>query len=255
MAKEYAAKIGIDFASTPFSPKEVDFLVDELDAPFIKVASMDLVNYPFLDYIARKQRPVILSTGMGEAYEIDRAVRTIERAGNRQIALLHCVSLYPPKDSDVDLRNLDTLRQLYPEYPIGFSDHTLGVTIPLAAVARGARIVEKHFTLDKEMEGWDHKVSAVPSELRTLCTESARIVNALGSARILVREDAARIQSFRRSAVTTRALKKGDVIAKGDIAFKRPATGIAPEYLDFIIGRTVSEDLPSDYPLTPDQLV
>jgi len=152
--KKFADQQGIDCTSTPFSKHEADFLVDVLDAPFIKVASMDLNNYPFLEYLAKKSKPIVLSTGLSELYEIDQAIRTIEEAGNIQISVLHCVSIYPPKDEQVNLNNIETLQKLYPNYPIGFSDHTLGIAIPLASVAKGACIIEKHFTLDKNMPGW-----------------------------------------------------------------------------------------------------
>ena len=156
----YCREAGIHFSSTPFSLPEVDFLVEDCAAPFVKVASMDLDNHSFLQQIASRGKPVVLSTGLGTLAEIDQAVRAIEETGNRRIVLLHCVSNYPPDDSDVNLRNIDMLRDNYPDYPVGFSDHTIGTAIPLAAVARGAAVIEKHFTLDKGMEGWDHKVSA-----------------------------------------------------------------------------------------------
>jgi len=143
--KKYADQVGIDFTSTPFSKSEVDFLVNDLDVNFIKVASMDLNNYPLLKYIAMKGKPIILSTGLSNLSEIDTAVRTIEAAGNHQIIILHCVSLYPPEDQQVNLRNMDTLAQAY-SYPVGFSDHTLDTCIPLAAIARGACLAAKNTT-------------------------------------------------------------------------------------------------------------
>ncbi|HYC85307.1 MAG TPA: N-acetylneuraminate synthase family protein [Chryseosolibacter sp.] len=253
--KKFADELGIDCTSTPFSPKEVDFLVGTLKAPFIKVASMDLNNYPFLDYIARKGKPIVISTGLSELYEIDKAIRTIERAGNRQIVILHCISIYPPKDSQVNLNNIDTLRQLYPAYPIGFSDHTLGTTIPVSSVVKGVCLIEKHFTLDKNMEGWDHKVSANPEELKTICTETKRVRAALGTGRIEVQEKSDRIESFRRSIVTTRPIKAGEVLRREDLDFKRPASGIPPEYLDMIVGRVARVDLEFDKPFTLKELL
>ena len=160
MMKKFADDVGIDCKSTPFSKDEADFLVDRMNSPFIKVASMDLNNYPFLEYLAKKNKPVVISTGLSELYEIDKAIKTIENTGNKKIAILHCVSTYPPVDADVHLNNIKTLMAAYPEYPVGFSDHTLGTAISLASVALGVCLIEKHFTLDKNMEGWDHKVSA-----------------------------------------------------------------------------------------------
>jgi sialic acid synthase SpsE len=253
--KKLAVELDIDCTSTPFSKREVDFLVDELKAPFIKVASMDLNNYPFLDYIGRKGKPVVISTGLSEFYEIDKAIRTLEQTGNRQIVILHCVSIYPPKDIQVNLNNIDTLRSQYPSYPIGFSDHTLGITIPIASVVKGVCLIEKHFTLDKNMEGWDHKVSANPEEMTMICSETKRVQEALGSTRIEVQEAPDRIQSFRRSIVTTRTIKAGEVIKREDLDFKRPATGISPEFMDQIIGRTAKNDLEFDKPFTKEELL
>ena len=208
----FAHSIGIDFTSTPFSKKEADFLVDKLQAPFVKVASMDLNNYPFLEYLAKKNKPMVISTGLSELYEIDRAIKTIENAGNSQIIILHCVATYPPVDKDVNLKNIKTLMQVYPEYPVGFSDHTIGTSIPLASVALGVCLIEKHFTLDKEMEGWDHKVSATKGDMIDIVNGSKRIVNAMGSYRISVTESDDKKREFRRSIVITKDMKKGDLI-------------------------------------------
>lgn len=253
--KKFADEIGIDCTSTPFSKKEVDFLVDILDAPFIKVASMDLNNYPFLNYIASKGKPVVISTGLSEAYEIDKAIRTIEETGNKQIVILHCVSTYPPKNEDVHLNNIDTLRTLYPDYPIGFSDHTLGFEVPLGSVAKGVCLIEKHFTLDKNMEGWDHKVSATPDEMKIIVGGSKKIFESMGSGRIAVTESKEKIESFRRSIVTARQIKKGEIIQLDDLEFKRPGDGISPEFLDFVVGRTAKVDLSFDKPIQKDQLI
>jgi N-acetylneuraminate synthase len=133
--KAFSDKVGIDCTSTPFSKKEADFLVEKLNTPFIKVASMDVNNYPFLAYLAAKGKPMIVSTGLSEVHEIDKAISVIEAEGNKEIFILHCVSTYPPMDADVHLNNIKTLMKMYPDYPIGFSDHTLGVAIPLAAGA------------------------------------------------------------------------------------------------------------------------
>lgn len=243
--KEYADNIGIDFASTPFSLREVDFLVDKLKANFVKIASMDLNNYGFIEYIAKKNKPIVLSTGLSTLSEIDKAVRTIESTGNSNLVLLHCVSLYPPDDCQVNLNNMDTLRKIYP-YPVGFSDHTLGYSIPLAAVAKGACVIEKHFTLDKDMFGWDHKVSADFQEMKIITSESKRIQKALGTSRIVVNENEERIAAFRRSIVAGQKIKKGTVITEDMLDFKRPAEGIEPEYVRFIVGKTAKRDIEYD---------
>jgi N-acetylneuraminate synthase len=252
--KRFADEIGIDCASTPFSKREVDIVVSGINSPFIKVASMDVNNYPFLEYIARQGKPVVLSTGLSELFEIDKAIKTIENAGNRQIVILHCVSNYPPKDENVNLNNIDTLQKLYP-YPIGFSDHTLGFSVSLAAVTKGACIIEKHFTLDKNLFGWDHKVSALPSELEIICSESKRIHRALGSYALKCEEDEERKAAFRRSIVSTRDIKAGERINEEDIDYKRPGSGISPEFTKFIVGRIAKKNIQKDQMILHEDLV
>jgi len=177
--------------------------------------------------------------------EIDKAIDTIEKAGNHKIILLHCVAIYPPKDDEINLNNIDTFQKLYP-YPIGFSDHSIGFSIPLAAAAKGACVIEKHFTLDKNMFGWDHKVSASCDEMKIICSETKRICKSLGQFRIITEENAERKAAFRRSIVCARNIRQGETIRDQDIDFKRPGTGIAPENIDFVIGRIARRDIPID---------
>jgi N-acetylneuraminate synthase len=243
--KKLADEIGIDCTSTPFSKKEVDFLVTKMKTPFIKVASMDLNNYPFLEYLAQQNLPIVISTGLSSLDEIEKAIQTIESVGNKQICILHCVSIYPPKDNEVNLRNIQTLQQLYP-YPIGFSDHTIGTSIPLASVVLGACLIEKHFTLDKNMEGWDHKVSADFNELSEICSQSKRICDALGSTRISTPENQEKKDAFRRSIVTTRSIKKGEIFTINDVDFKRPGEGLSPGELKYLLGKKANKDIESD---------
>ena len=145
-AKEYCENRGVAFCSSPFSPAEAD-LLEKLDVPFFKIASMDVVHTPFLRYVARKKRPMIVSTGMASLAEVEQAVQAIREEGNDNIVLLHCVSIYPPEDGDLRLRNIPMLRDAF-EVPVGYSDHSLGTPVPLAAVALGACVIEKHFTLE-----------------------------------------------------------------------------------------------------------
>lgn len=253
--KSFADEVGIDCSSTPFSPREADFLVDKMETPFIKVASMDLNNYPFLEYLAKKGKPMVISTGLSEMYEIDKAIKCIESAGNTNIVILHCVSTYPPVDTDVNLNNMKTLMSAYPEYNVGFSDHTIGIEIPLASAAMGACLIEKHFTLDKNMEGWDHKVSANKAELKAIVKGVKRINDALGSYRISAPESDEKKAEFRRSIVLTRALKAGEVIQAGDLDYKRPGTGLKPEMSDFVVGMKVNKDLPYDHIICKEDLI
>ena len=246
----FAAEIGIDCTSTPFNKKEADFLVNKMKTPFIKVASMDLNNYPFLEYLAKKGKPMIVSTGLSELYEIDKAIKTIENSGNNQIIILHCVATYPPMDGDVNLNNIKTLMSIYPKYPIGFSDHTIGTPVPLASVALGCCLIEKHFTLDKKMEGWDHKVSATKGEMKTIVDDSKRIAEAMGSFRISATEADEKKREFRRSIVITRDMNKGDIIKSEDIDYKRPGSGFDPEMTEFLIGCKINKDLSYDHIIT-----
>lgn len=251
--KEIADREQIDISSSPFSRSEVDFLVDKLNAPFIKIASMDVNNYPFLKYVAQKQVPIVMSTGLSELHEIDKAISTIEDAGNKQIIVLHCASNYPPDDAEVNLNKIKTYMKLYP-YPIGFSDHTLGTSIPLASVVFGVSVIEKHFTLDKQMEGWDHAVSANPEEMKRICSESKRIVKALGDYRIKPIESEEQRKAFRRSIVAARQLKAKETITENDILYKRPGSGIEPQATEFVVGRKVKRDYAEDELITWDGL-
>jgi N,N'-diacetyllegionaminate synthase len=244
-AKKHCDARGITFCSTPFSNEEAD-LLERLNVPFYKIASMDVGYLELLKHVARKLKPVVVSTGMATMGEIERAVATIRGEGNEQIALLHCVSIYPPDYGMIHLRNMLTLEQAF-AVPAGLSDHTLGTAIPLAATALGARIIEKHFTLDKEMEGWDHAISANPAEMKTIVEEGKNIFTALGSAQRRVSEaEMEKRKKFRRSLVTRRALQTGAVITKEDLTAKRPGTGISPEEIQYVIGRKAAQNLKPD---------
>tara|TARA_B100000900_G_scaffold413032_1_gene436065 strand:- start:866 stop:1915 length:1050 start_codon:yes stop_codon:yes gene_type:complete len=249
-----AKKNKIDFASTPFSNEEVNYLVKKLKPPFIKIASMDLNNYQFLEYVAKKNIPIVLSTGLSDLHEIDKAIKTIESTGNKKIVILHCVAIYPSPDTSINLRNIETLKKIYP-YPIGFSDHSIGFSIPLAATSMGVSIIEKHFTLDKAMFGWDHKVSCDYKELKIICEETKRISKSLGSSEIKVQEDSIRINEFRRSIVAKKPIKKGSVIKSKDVTFKRPGWGIEPEFVEFIINRKAKNNISKDTIIRLEDLV
>ena len=234
--KLYANELKIDFTTTPFSKSEVDFMVDKLDVDFIKIASMDVNNYSFLEYIASKGKPIVMSTGLSTLSEIDNAIRTIENTGNKDLILLHCVAIYPQKYKKINLKNIVTLKSIY-DYPIGYSDHSIGHEVCLAAVALGACLIEKHFTLDKNMEGWDHKISADPDEMSIITKSSKNVFEALGNKRISQTESKERINEFRRSIVAARDIKINEIFKENMIDFKRPGIGIQPEHKNFIIGK------------------
>lgn len=243
--KEYCDSIGIAFNSTPFSKQEVDLLVNQLNVPFIKVASMDLTNIPFLEYIATKGLPVVISTGLGTLADVSEAYNCLIKNGCPEVILLHCVSIYPPEDSQVNLNNIDMYRQTF-NCKVGYSDHTLGVIAPIMSISKGVCIIEKHFTLDKDMCGWDHKISADQNELLVICHAANVGYKMLGNYHKVVSEDSERREAFQRSIVASRHIKRGEVIRKDDIDFKRPGSGISPKYYQFIVGKKAKRDLMYD---------
>jgi N,N'-diacetyllegionaminate synthase len=243
--KKYCDKVGITFLSTGFSRNEID-LLEDLDILAFKIASMDVNYVQLLQYVASKHKPIILSTGMASLGEIERAIRVLREGKAGPIAILHCISIYPPKYETINLRNMETLKQAF-DVPVGFSDHSLGTAIPLAAIALGACIIEKHFTLDKTLTGWDHAISANPSELTTIVREGANIFHSLGSTRRVVNiEEMEKRKKFRRSIIIKRTMKKGEKIAIEDIDFKRPGTGIHPDETEYILGRSLIHDIECD---------
>lgn len=244
-AQARCAERGIAFCSTPFSPQEVDML-ESLDVPFFKIASMDVVHQPLLRYVARKMRPLVISTGMATLGEIEQAVDTVRAEGNNQIVLLHCVSIYPPEHKTIHLRNMETLQRAF-DCPVGFSDHTLGTAIPMAAIALGACIIEKHFTLDQDMEGWDHAISANPEQLRSIVEDGRAVFDALGSGRRTVSDaEMEKRKKFRRSLVARRVLTAGHVLTEADFDAKRPGTGVPPDAMQYVLGRKLNRTIEED---------
>ncbi len=243
---KYCNSIGIGFSSTPYSESEVDFLVD-INAPFIKIASMELNNPKFLRYIARKSVPIVLSTGMGETSEITRAVDTILESGNNQLILLHCISIYPAEESTINLNNIVGLRERFPQCPIGFSDHTLGDAIGVGATALGAAALEKHLTLDKKKIGMDNQMAMEPEALKEYVKKCRMVNTALGSKdRTVLEEEYKQRENMRRSLVATRNISAGEIISERDLYAKRPGTGIAPDKINTLIGRTAINDIEAD---------
>jgi N-acetylneuraminate synthase len=244
-ARDYCRKRNIAFCSSPFAPEEVD-LLEGLDVPFFKIASMDINNLPLLDYVARKNRPVVLSTGMATMAEMEQALEVLRAAGNNDVVLLHCISIYPPEYNTINLRNIPMLEQVF-DVPVGFSDHSLGTAIPLAAITLGACIIEKHFTLDKDMPGWDHAISADPEEMAVICAEGRNIHTALGgAARVVSADEMQKRVKFRRSLVARRDLPAGHVLSAGDLTAKRPGSGIAPSEIKYVLGRRLAGGVEGD---------
>lgn len=243
--KEYCDQVGIDFASTGFSKKEFDFLADDLNVPFLKVASMDVNNIPLLEYVGSKGKPVLISTGLFGLSDINSAISCLEKNGCKEIVILHCVSIYPPQDSEVNLNNIDTYKMLYP-YPIGYSDHTLGIVAPIMSLAKGVSVIEKHFTLDNDMVGWDHKISANPKQLEAICNAAKTGYKMLGTTEIVVNENEERRAAFQRSIVAARNIKSGEKITLENIDYKRPGIGIPPKDYHTILGRIAKRNIEYD---------
>lgn len=243
---DYCKQSGVAFSSTPYSETEVDFLT-ELNVPFIKIASMEINNYPFLEYIGKTGFPIVLSTGMSDMEEIETAVKIIEKTGNKNLCLLHCISIYPAKAKDIHLNNIKGLQEKFPQYPIGFSDHSLGIELACGAVALGACLIEKHLTLDKTKIGMDNQMAIEPEEMAYLVKGCSNVSMAMGSTeRIVSEEELAQRNNMRRSLVYTRNLSAGEVLAESDIAAKRPGTGFTPGDKDKFVGKKLIKNAEAD---------
>ena len=240
-----AAARGIVFFSTPFDEASADTLA-ALGVPMFKIPSGEITNLPLLRHIAAKGKPIILSTGMSTLDEVEQALTAIGDVADVPVAILHCVSAYPAPVGEVNLRAMDALRDRFGR-PVGLSDHTLGLEIALAAVARGAAIVEKHLTLDKNLPGPDHRASLEPAEMAALARGIRNVEAALGDGvkRPMPSElDTRRVA--RKSLVAARALRAGEELVKDAVAVKRPGTGISPAELERALGRRVRRDLAAD---------
>ncbi|KXS40471.1 MULTISPECIES: N-acetylneuraminate synthase [unclassified Candidatus Frackibacter] len=243
--KEYCEDRDILLLSTPFCFKSVD-IIDDLGLELYKVGSSDTTNLPLLKYIAKKGKPIILSTGMCTLAEVEEAVNMILATGNDRLILLHCVSNYPAKYQNVNLKAINTMRQAF-KLPVGYSDHTLGIEIPVAAVAMGAVVIEKHFTLDNNMEGPDHKASLEPDELKQMVQSIRNIEKALGDGiKKPAESEIANIKVARKSLVVNTELKSGEDLNKEVLDIKRPGTGINPKFLNTVLGMEVKKDLKAD---------
>jgi len=242
--KACCAEAGILFLSSVFDEGGID-LLDGLGVSAFKFGSGELTNHSLLSHAARKGKPLIISTGMSSLREVGDAVSVVRDAGCREIVLLHCVSCYPAYPEDVNLRAMETLKRTF-DVPVGFSDHTLGVEVSLAAAALGASVIEKHFTLDRAMPGPDHKASLEPHELKTLVQGVRKVGLALGNGRkepVPAEEETAR--AARRSVVAVQDIPLGARIRSEHIAFKRPGTGLPPSCAAQVLGRKAIADIPS----------
>lgn len=241
---EYCKEVGIGFLSTPFDVESIHFL-EEL-VPFWKVPSGEITNYPYLVEIGKTKKQVILSTGMCEISEIDDAVTVLKENGTTDLTLLHCNTQYPTPYEDVNLRAMETLQKRY-HVDVGYSDHTRGIEVPIAAVARGAVVIEKHFTLDRNLPGPDHKASLEPEELRTMVRAIRNIELALGSPEKKVSpSEKENLSVARKSIVAAREIKKGELLGEDNLTTKRPGNGISPMKWNEVIGTYAVKDFKED---------
>ena len=238
--KQLADDLGVEFISTPFDPRSVDFL-DDLDVPCFKVASSDLNNYPFLAHIAQKGKPILLSTGYSTMGEIEKAVDAIVSTGNRQLVLLHCVSVYPVPPEDSNLRAITALRTAF-DLPVGLSDHTVDSPVaPIVATVLGACVLEKHFTLDRDLPGYDHRMSETPSSFKQLVDNVRTTVRALGSGiKKPIGAELERLPNARRSLYWKQSYMAGSLITDDMVLILRPGHGLSPETLEMVRGHRLS---------------
>jgi pseudaminic acid synthase len=243
--KKVADKLGIDLFSTPYDKTAVDFL-EKIGVPAYKVASFEMVDIPLIEYIASKGKPIIISTGMATLAEIDEAVQA---ATASQIALLKCTSAYPAPPEEMNLLTIPSLAEKF-KVPIGLSDHTLGIAVPVAAVALGASIIEKHFTLSRSTPTPDSAFSAEPGEFKAMVDAIRAAEKALGEEHYGVSQPEAKSRIFRRSLFVVKDMKAGEVFTEENVRSIRPGYGLHPKHLKEVLGKQAKQDIPQGTPLS-----
>lgn len=239
--KDYCDNVGIKFLSTTFDLESVDFL-DQLGMDVWKIPSGEITNYPYLVKIAKLNRSIILSTGMADFDEIKEAYNLIREYNDKEIIILHCTTAYPTSFEDVNLKVMQKIADEL-DVKVGYSDHTLGISVPIASTALGAVVIEKHFTLDKEMEGPDHKASLNPEELKEMVKAIREIEIALGDGIKKISEvEAGNKIVARKSIIAKKDIKKGEIFSEDNLTIKRPGTGISPMKWNEIIGKAANKE-------------
>ena len=241
----YCNEIGIEFLSTPFDLQSIDFL-DEIGCRLWKIPSGEITNYPYLVKIAKTNKPIIMSTGMAVLSEIEAAMNLLKENGATDITLLHCTTEYPAPYETVNLNAMNSLGDYF-GVPVGYSDHTNGIEVSLAAVAMGAKVIEKHFTLDKNMDGPDHKASLEPDELSNLVSSIRNIEVAFGTSEKMPSEaELKNAVVARKSIVASCDIKKGEIFTTDNITTKRPGNGISPMKWNEVLGTQAIRDFSED---------
>jgi len=251
----HARQVGLTAFSTPFDDEAVDFLAS-LDVPAFKIASADITCHGLIDRAARVGKPMLLSTGTANLSEVEQALEVCRQAGNEQVAILHCTLKYPCPPEGINLRMMEHLMRAFPEVPVGLSDHSLGISVPQAAVALGACVIEKHYTIDKTRTGSaDHPISVDPPEMKAMVQGIRTVEKALGRATKGLEPLEEEAHRFARRSVTSRlAIARGTAITRAMLTYKRPGTGIDPRQLDLVVGRIARVDIPEDTTLTWDMV-
>lgn len=239
--QEYSKSLGLIFFSAPFDHTAVDFL-EELNIPIYKIASPEITDIPLIEYTASKGKPIIISTGIATLNEIKEAIEACKRVGNENIMLLKCTSAYPTPLVDVNLKTIPHMKDLF-NVPVGLSDHTLGMSVPIAAVTLGAKIVEKHFILSKEIDSPDKDFSLTPSEFKDMVTSIRDIEKALGRVTYELTDSMKIGRIGRRTLFCVKDIKKGEMITTENVMSKRPGEGISPKYLKTVIGKVAKSDI------------
>ena len=247
---DFARQIGIQIFSTPFDKSAVD-LLEELNTPLYKIASLESGDTPLIKYIAKTQKPIIASTGASTLSEIDDLVNAVLSEGNKNLTLLLCTSAYPTPIDQVHLMRIDLLKERY-NLPVGLSDHTLGNTSSLAAVAKGASIIERHFILDRKQGGPDSAFSLEPAELAALSVEINKIELSLGKKEWEIQQDESESRRLRRSLIITKKVFKGEKVSFENVKSLRPGIGLQPKFFEDTLGYTFKEDFEIGTPLTFD---
>lgn len=251
--KKYCDEKGIEFLSTAFDLPSVDYL-HSIGMRRWKIPSGEITNLPLLIKIAKLGEPIIMSTGMSELSEVADAIKVLKENGAGEITVLHCTTEYPAPYEDVNLKAIDTMKETF-DLPVGYSDHTKGLEIPVAAVARGACVIEKHFTLDRNMEGPDHKASIEPDELKQMVDMIRHVEVAIGDGIKKVSPSELKNQDIaRKSIIAKTVIKAGDVFTEENITTKRPGSGINPMKWFDLLGKTAKHDYQEDYLIEEDEL-
>lgn len=246
---KYSAKKDLIFLASPFDEDATDLLYNAGVEAF-KIGSSESTNLPLLKYTASKKKPMIIATGMCDLTDVYEAVEVVVSSGNKELILLHCTSLYPTKSDQVNLLAMDTMKNAF-HLPVGYSDHTMGVIIPVLAVGRGACIIEKHFTISRKLKGPDHSYALEPSELKQMVEYIREAEQCLGSPIKKMLPDEAKI-GRRVSIIAKKNIPKGTKITKEMIIIKRPGSGIKPRFLDMVLGKKTKKTIKKDDPITWD---